>query len=135
MQYFSEERQYPWSALAASGPGELWLLMAPFRILEMEYIVILLLALRGPVHILVGGRGYNVDGILRRLRKLTPDITLRQHIRQRRAPTAFQVRALLKKTPATPDPLIVLNFLVHYFDEAERPVCARRKPGCCHHHG
>jgi hypothetical protein len=120
MQLLPEGQEHPWSALAASGPGELWLLVAPFRILEMEYIVIPLLALRGPVHILVGGRGYDVDGILRSLRKLTPDITLRQHIRQRRAPTAFQMRALLKKTGATPDPLIILNFLVHYFDEDEK---------------
>jgi hypothetical protein len=120
MQLLPEGHEHPWSALAASGPGEPWLLVAPFRILEMEYIVIPLLALRGPVHILVGGRGYDVDGILRSLRKLTPDIALRQHIRQRRAPTAFQMRALLKKTPATPDPLIILNFLVHYFDEDEK---------------
>ena len=120
MQLLPEDYESPWSALAASGPGDLWLLVAPFRILEMEYIVIPLLALRGPVHILVGGRGYDVDGILRSLRKLTPDITLRQHIRQRRAPTAFQMLALLKKTPATRDPLIVLNFLVHYFDEDEK---------------
>jgi hypothetical protein len=30
------------------------------------------------------------------------------------------MRALLKKTPATRHPLIVLNFLVHYFDEDEQ---------------
>lgn len=108
MQLLPEGHEHPWSALAASGPDELWLLVAPFRILEMERIVIPMLALRGPVHLLVGGRGYDVDVSLRRLRKLTPDITLRQRIRQRSAPTAFQMRALLKKTPATRDPLIVL---------------------------
>jgi len=120
MQYLPEECQDPWPALVASSPGELWLLVAPFRILEMERIVIPLLALRGPVHILVGGQGYDVDGILRSLRTLTPDVAPRRHIRQRRAPTAFQMRALLKKTPATRHPLIVLNFLVHYFDEDEQ---------------
>ncbi|HEX6303344.1 MAG TPA: hypothetical protein VFZ76_04080 [Anaerolineales bacterium] len=120
MPLIPEERKDPWPALVASSPGELWLLVAPFRLLEMERIVIPWLALRGPVHILVGGQGYDVDGILRNLRKLTPDITLRGHIRQRRAPTAFQMRALLKKTPAARDPLIILNFLVHYFDEDEQ---------------
>ena len=111
----------PLLALTTSSPGELWLLIAPFRILEMEQVVIPRLALRGPVHILVGGQGYDVDGILRSLRKLTPDAaTVRTRIRQRRAPTAFQMRALLKVTPATPEPLIVLNFLVHYFDEDDQ---------------
>lgn len=110
-----------WSAITTSNPGELWLLVSPFRILEMEQIVIPLLALRGSVHIIVGGQTYDVDGIMRSLRKLTPDVAAaRQRIRQRRAPTAFQMRALLKKTPATRDPLIVLNFLVHYFDEDEQ---------------
>ena len=110
-----------WSAITTSNPGELWLLVSPFRIFEMERIVIPLLALRGPVHIIVGGQTYDVDGIMRSLRKLTPEVAeARQYIRQRRAPTAFQMRALLKKTPATQDPLIVLNFLVHYFDEDEQ---------------
>lgn len=115
-----QEQQYPWPALATSNPGELWLLAAPYRLLEMERIVIPLLALRGPVHILIGGQGYDVDSMLRSLRKLTPDLAPRHHIRQRRAPTAFQMRALLKKTPATCHPLIILNFLVHYFDEDEQ---------------
>jgi hypothetical protein len=111
----------PWSAITTPNPGELWVLVSPFRILEMERIVIPVLALRGPVHIIVGGQTYDVDGIMRSLRKLTPDVAVaRQRIRQRRAPTAFQMRALLKKTPATWDPLIVLNFLVHYFDEDEQ---------------
>jgi hypothetical protein len=87
----------------------------------MEHIVIPWLALRGPVHVIVGGQAYDVDGILRSLRKLTPEAAVaRKRIRQRRAPTAFQMRALLKKTPATPEPLIVLNFLLHYFAEDEQ---------------
>lgn len=114
--------------IAASRPGELWLLVAPFRIQEIELKLIPILALRGPVHIIIGGQalrpssgqGYDVDGILRSLRKLTPHAErMRKRIRQRRAPTAFQMRALLKETPAARNPLIVLNFLVHYFDEDE----------------
>lgn len=121
MNLLPEEDGHPWRAITASFAGELWLLIAPFRILEMERVVIPRLALRGPVHIIVGGQAYDVEGILRGLRKLTPDATrLRTNIRQRRAPTAFQMRALLKKTPTTPEPLIVLNFLVHYFDEDEQ---------------
>lgn len=120
MQLIPEERREPWPALADPSPGELWLLVAPFRILGLEHFVIPRLALRGPVHILVGGQGYDVDGILRNLRKLTPEVAPRGNIRQRRAPTAFQMRALLKKTPATHHPLIILNFLVHYFDEDEQ---------------
>jgi hypothetical protein len=121
MNLIQKEDADLWSAITTLSPGELWLLVSPFRILEMEHIVIPLLALRGPVHIIVGGQTYDVDSIMRSLRKLTPDVVeARQNIRQRRAPTAFQMRALLKKTPATRDPLIVLNFLVHYFDEDEQ---------------
>ena len=51
---------------------------------------------------------------------LTPDAAaLYQHIRQRRAPTMYQMRALLKKTLVTNEPLFVLNFLIHYFAEDE----------------
>lgn len=121
MNLILEKDADPWSAITTSNPGELWLLVSPFRILEMEQIVIPLLALRGLVHIIVGGQTYDVDGIMRSLRKLTPHVAaVRQRICQRRAPTAFQMRALLKNTPATCDPLIVLNFLVHYFDEDEQ---------------
>ncbi len=110
----------PWQRIAACSRGELWLLIAPFRIIEIERIIIPRLALRGPVHIIVGGHSYDVDGILRSLRKLTPDAAgVRKRIRQRRAPTAFQLRALLKKTPDTTDPVIVLNFLINYLDDDE----------------
>jgi len=109
-----------WPTLTTSRPGELWLLLAPFRIAEIECVVIPQLALRGPVHIIVGGHSYDVDGILRGLRTLTPGAAaLYRHIRQRRAPTMYQMRALLKNTPETNEPLIVLNFLNHYFAEDE----------------
>ncbi len=109
-----------WPTLTASRPGEVWLILAPYRIAEIECVVIPQLALRGQVHIIVGGHSYDVDGILRGLRTLTPDAAaLYQHIRQRRAPTMYQMRALLKNTPETNEPLLVLNFLNHYFAEDE----------------
>lgn len=109
-----------WPTLTTSRPGELWLLLAPFRIAEIECVVIPQLALRGPVHIIVGGHTYDVEAILRGLRKLTPEAaSLYQHIRQRRAPTMYQMRALLKKTPETNEPLLILNFLNLYFAEDE----------------
>lgn len=109
-----------WPTLTTSRPGELWLLLAPYRIAEIECVLIPQLALCGPVHIIVGGHAYDVDSILRGLRKLTPQAeTLYRHIRQRRAPTMYQMRALLKVTPETTEPLLVLNFLNHYFAEDE----------------
>ncbi len=105
-------------ALASTRPGQLWLLISPVRILEIERQLIPYLALQSPVHVIVGGQPYDVDGVMRGLRKLTPEAPrLRERIRQRRAPTSFQMRALLKNTPETTDPVLVLNFLIRYFDE------------------
>jgi hypothetical protein len=109
-----------WPQVTQVAPGELWLLIAPFRLLEIERVVIPWLAMRGPVHIIVGGHTYDADGILRSLRKLTADAArIRRRIFQRRAPTAFQLRALLQKTEATPEPVVVLNFLINYLDDEE----------------
>lgn len=108
-------------ALIGASPGEFWLIVAPFRVREIELQLIPRLALRGEVHVIVGGHSYDVDGVLRGVRRLTPDVAaVARRIQGRRAPTCFQMRALLKNTPDLTDPLIVLNFLSGYLSDEEQ---------------
>lgn len=99
------------------GPSGLILFVAPSRIKEMEHIIIPELAMRGNVHVIVGGHGLDSDAILRGIRARTPDAAqVGRRVRTRRAPTAYSMRAVLQDTPLTHEPLIILNFLATFYD-------------------
>ncbi|MBN1315748.1 MAG: hypothetical protein JXA42_09780 [Anaerolineales bacterium] len=107
----------PLLSLQHLGPTGLALLVAPSRIKEMERIIIPELAMRGNVHVIVGGHGLDADAILRAIRSRTPDaVRIRERVRVRRAPTAYSMRAALQDTPLTHEPLIILNFLATFYD-------------------
>ena len=99
------------------GPRGLALFVAPFRIPEMERVIIPELALRGRVRVIVGGRGLDADVIMRAIRARTPDAArVRERVRVRRAPTAFSMRALLQDTTLTPEPVVILDLLTTFYD-------------------
>jgi hypothetical protein len=75
-------------------------------------------ALRGPVDVLDAGNGFSAFEAARYVRRRTPrSAEVLGRIRVARAFTCYQVLALLRATPSTPQPKIVLGLLSTFRDE------------------
>ncbi len=76
------------------------------------------LALDGPVSILDGGNSFDAYQVARHVRRQTPQlIEVLERISVARAFTCYQVVTLIKQTPATPTPHLVLDLLATFCDE------------------
>jgi hypothetical protein len=123
----TEMSMKPLISLQQLGPTGLVLLVAPSRIKEMERTIIPELAMRGNVHVIVGGHGLDSDAILRGIRARTPDaVRIGERIRTRRTPTAYSMWAVLQDTRLSHEPLIILNFLATFYDPDREHWKSRR---------
>jgi hypothetical protein len=86
------------------------------------------LALRGPIIILDGGNRCNVYTLARAVGGRT-DVLRRVHLS--RAFTCYQVAALLEDTPESLHPVIVLDLLSTFYDEAVSVFERRRLLNIC----
>jgi len=76
-------------------------------------------ALRGEVHVLDAGNSFSAFGAARYVRRRTPRSgKVLRRIKVARAFTCYQVLSLLRKTPDTPDPKIVMGLLSTFRDES-----------------
>jgi hypothetical protein len=87
-------------------------------------------ALRGDVHVLDAGNSFNAYGAARYVRRQTPrsrDVLRR--ILVARAFTCYQVVSLLRQTPDSEDPKLVMDLLSTFSDESVSPEESRRVLG------
>jgi hypothetical protein len=80
------------------------------------------LVLRGPLTVLDGGNRFQAYRIAHLLRRRTVDLTTTaERLSIQRAFTCYQVLALLENTPARPQPCLVLDLLLTFYDEQLKP--------------
>lgn len=87
-------------------------------------------ALRGDVHVLDAGNSFSAYGAARYVRRRTPrsrDVLRR--ILVARAFTCYQVVTLLRQTPESEDPKLVMDLLSTFSDESVSPEESRRLLG------
>ena len=76
-------------------------------------------ALRGEVHVLDAGNSFRAFAAARYVRRRTPrSAEILRRIKVARAFTCYQVLSLLRKTPETADPKIVMGLLSTFGDES-----------------
>jgi hypothetical protein len=77
------------------------------------------LALKGEVHVLDGGNSFSAYKAARFVRRLTTNSgEVLQRILLARAFTCYQVITLLRQTPDSPDPKMVMGLLATFCDES-----------------
>jgi hypothetical protein len=99
--------------------GKIGLLVGPLAEREAMLKIAAILALRGPVHVLDGGNGFDAFKVARHIRRQTPRLneTL-DRILVARAFTCYQVITLFEQTPATRTPQLVFDMLATFSDES-----------------
>ena len=99
--------------------GQIGLLVGPLAEREAMLKIAAILALRGPVHVLDGGNGFDAFKVARHIRRQTPRLTeTLNRILVARAFTCYQVITLFEQTPATRTPQLVLDMLSTFSDES-----------------
>ncbi len=92
------------------------------------------LALSGPFHLIVGGEWLPDQDSLRRAvrRHTTTFMEVLEHPILGRPSTCFQLRDQLEKTEYQPHPVLILNFLHHFYDpDIELTLRQRVLADCC----
>ena len=94
--------------------------------------IIARLASKGPVRVLDGGNKFNAFDVARSARRRTHDLfQVLERIRVARAFTCYQMFALLKESPITSFPTVLLNMLTTFYDEnVDLKECQRLLDEC-----
>ena len=96
-------------------PGQWGLLILPRSMRPKVLTGLGLLAERGPLLVLDGGNGFNAYTVSRAVRGRDEVLA---RIRISRAFTCYQMVSLLESVPADKTPVVCLDFLATFFDEA-----------------
>lgn len=85
------------------------------------------LAVQAPLRVLDGGNQFNLYPVARAIRRLTPHLTATlSQITLSRAFTCHQMAAMLAATAPLPTPILVLDLLSTFYDEAVSSAERRR---------
>ncbi|HMN01022.1 MAG TPA: hypothetical protein PKC99_18625 [Anaerolineales bacterium] len=112
--------------------GKLIVLYSPHAAREESMHLIAELGLRGPVTILDGGNRYKPYQVAMLIRKKTVEVNMiANRLHSRRAFTCYEMNTLLKTTPSTSHPYVILDLLHTFYDDHVPPYEVRRLLDSC----
>ena len=98
--------------------NSLVVIYAPQAGREESSVITARLALRGEVTVLDGGNLFQAYRVAHLIRRWTPDVrAVADRLFIQRAFTCYQMLALLESTPARPQPHLILDLLVTFYDD------------------
>ncbi len=91
------------------------------------------MALRGSFYAIAGGEWLPTYALVQSIRRRTPEVKqVLERVRLARPFTCYQVLDLLEGVRPEPDPILVLDFLHHFYNPDIQPGVRRRVlEGCC----
>lgn len=132
------------NTLPEIAPGSLQVLSQPSRLRLIETAgrqsegiteLFAALAMHGPFYAIAGGEWLPTYALVHAIRRQTPDIhQVLGRVRLARPFTCYQVLDLLEETRPERDPILVLDFLHHFYNPDLQPdVRQRVLEQCCRH--
>ncbi len=93
------------------------------------------LALRGSFYAIAGGEWLPTYALVHSIRRRTPDVKqVLDRVRLARPFTCYQVLDLLEETRPERDPIVILDFLHHFYNPDIQPFVRQRVlEQCCRH--
>jgi hypothetical protein len=93
------------------------------------------LAMRGSFYAIAGGEWLPTYALVHSIRRRTPDVKrVLGRVRLARPFTCYQVLDLLEETRPERDPMLILDFLHHFYNpDIQPPVRQRVLEQCCRH--
>ncbi len=93
------------------------------------------LAVRGPFYAIAGGEWIPTYALVQSIRRRTPDVQqILGRVRLARPFTCYQVLDLLEEVRPESDPILVLDFLHHFYNPDIQPTVRQRVlEHCCRH--
>jgi hypothetical protein len=93
------------------------------------------LAMRGPFYAIAGGEWLPTYALVQSIRRRTPDVKqVLDRVRLARPFTCYQVLDLLEETRPERDPILILDFLHHFYNpDIQASVRQRVLEHCCRH--
>lgn len=112
--------------------GKLIVLCSPHAACVESMTLIAELGLRGPVAILDGGNRYKPYQVAILIRRKTVEVnTIANRLQSRRAFTCYEMNTLLKTTPSTSHPYVILDLLHTFYDDHVPTYEVRRLLDSC----
>ena len=112
--------------------NQIALIIAPHAARPQMLELVGQLALAGTVYVLDCGNQLNMFPVSRAMRRRSTQVNAAlEHIHTRRAFTCYQALVMLKETPASPAPTLILDLLSTFYDEdVKLPEARRLLRGC-----